>query len=115
MAIKAKILATCRALMTLGELQPAVANVAKASGVSTKTVFTHFGSVENLRCNALKDEGTRAAIASLVMGADGAALSPSTRDRILHAVVVGSLPETSPQRQAAQRSRHARPAPKARP
>src|SRR6266498_24691 len=57
-AIKARILGTCRDLMRLGNLQPAAAVVAKAAEVSTKTVFTHFGSIQRLRCNALEDEGT---------------------------------------------------------
>ena len=68
MAIKTKILRTCRDLMKHGNLQPAAKSVAEAAGVSTKTVFTHFGSVERLRCNALEDEATRAAVASLVIG-----------------------------------------------
>ena len=93
MAIKTKIVRTCRDLMKLGNFQPAVKIVAGAAGVSTKTVFTHFGSVEGLRCNALEDEATRAAVASLVIGTEGAGLSISTRDRVLRAVALGSLPE----------------------
>ena len=93
MAIKTKILSTCRDLMKLGNFQPAVKIVAGAAGVSTKTVFTHFGSVEGLRCNALEDEATRVAVASLVIGSGGAGLSISTRNRVLRAVALGSLPE----------------------
>ncbi len=93
MAIKAKILITCRDLMKRGNLQPAVTIVAGAAGVSTKTVFTHFGSVEGLRCNALDDEATRAAVANLVIGPEGADLSIDARDRVLRAVALGSLPE----------------------
>jgi AcrR family transcriptional regulator len=93
MAIKTRILLTCRDLMKLGNFQPAVKIVAEAAGVSTKTVFTHFGSVEGLRCNALEDEATRAAVASLVIGTEGAGLSIGTRDRVLRAVALGSLPE----------------------
>ena len=93
MAIKTEILLTCRDLMKLGNFQPSAKIVAGAAGVSTKTVFTHFGSVEGLRCNALEDEATRAAVASLVIGTEGAALSISTRDRVLRAVALGSLPE----------------------
>jgi AcrR family transcriptional regulator len=95
MSIRTKILRTCRDLMKLGYFQPAVKTVAGAAGVSTKTVFTHFGSVEGLRCNALEDEATRAAVASLVIGTEGAGLSISTRDRVLRAVALGSLPEIS--------------------
>jgi len=93
LAIKTKILRTCRDLMKLGNFQPSVKFVAGAAGISTKTVFTHFGSVERLRCNALDDEATRAAVASLVIGTEGASLSISTRDRVLRAVALGSLPE----------------------
>jgi hypothetical protein len=92
MAIKARILCTCRDLMRLGTLQPAAAIVAKAADVSTKTVFTHFGNIEKLRCLALEDEGTRAALASLVIGPEAAGLSIRTRNRVLHAVALGSLP-----------------------
>jgi hypothetical protein len=76
-----------------GSFQPAVKIVAGAVGVSTKTVFTHFGSVEGLRCNALEDEATRAAVAHLVIGTEEASLSISTRDRVLRAVALGLLPE----------------------
>ncbi len=93
LAIKTKILRTCRDLMKLGNFQPSVKFVAGAAGVSTKTVFTHFGSVERLRCNALEDEATREAVARLVIGTDGSSLSISTRDRVLRAVALGSLPE----------------------
>ncbi len=93
LAIKSKILRTCRDLMKLGNFQPSVKFVAGAAGVSTKTVFTHFGSVERLRCNALEDEATRVAVARLVIGTDRSSLSISTRDRVLHAVALGSLPE----------------------
>ena len=92
-ANKTNILRTCRDLMKLGNFQPAAKIVAGAAGVSTKTVFTHFGSVGGLRCNALEDEATRAAVASLVIGTEGAGLSISTRDRVLRAVALGSLPE----------------------
>ena len=93
LAIKSKILRTCRDLMKLGNFQPSVKFVAGAAGVSTKTVFTHFGSVERLRCNALEDEATRVAVARLVIGTEEAGLSISTRDRVLRAVALGSLPE----------------------
>jgi AcrR family transcriptional regulator len=93
LAIKTKILRTCRDLMKLGNFQPSVKFVAGAAGVSTKTVFTHFGSVERLRCNALEDEATREAVARLIIGTEGASLSISTRDRVLRAVALGSLPE----------------------
>ena len=94
LAIKTKILRTCRDLMKLGNFQPSVKFVAGAAGVSTKTVFTHFGSVERLRCNALEDEATRVAVARLVIGTDGwSSLSISTRDRVLRAVALGSLRE----------------------
>jgi hypothetical protein len=93
MAIKAKILRICRDLMKRGNFQPAVKIVAGAAGVSTKTVFTHFGSVEGLRCNALEDEATRAAVANLVIGTEEAGFSISTRNRVLRAVALGSLPE----------------------
>jgi len=98
MAIKAKILRTCRDLMRHGNLRPAAAKVADAADVSTKTLFTHFGSIKRLRCNALEDEGTRAAVASLVIGPEGAGLSISTRDRVLRVVAFGSLPEAGPHR-----------------
>jgi AcrR family transcriptional regulator len=93
MANKSEILRTCRDLMKLGNFQPAAATVARSAGVSTKTVFTHFGSVEGLRWSALEDEATRAAVANLVIGTGGACLSISTRDRVLRAVALGSLPE----------------------
>lgn len=93
MAIKARILRTCRQLMRCGNLQPAAAIVAKAANVSTRTVFTHFGSIEKLRCLALEDEGTRAVITALVIGPEAAAaLSIGTRNRLLHAVALGSVP-----------------------
>lgn len=50
---RAVILDKCRELMLAGDLRPSVVAIVKATGFCNRSVFQHFGSVEQLHDAAL--------------------------------------------------------------
>jgi AcrR family transcriptional regulator len=83
-----RALEAARAAMRAGEFRPSVVAVAQSARMSVRTVFDHFGTVEDLHRAAL-DENTRAAIAALIVRTVD--LMAEDRRRIVDAAVFGRV------------------------
>lgn len=92
---KAAIMEATRRAMQYGIFQPAVTEVAKAAGVSVRTVFQHYGNIEALRRTAIEDDTTFQAILDIAMGStkwrEAVTLPIGAGDRIVLAIVLGRL------------------------
>lgn len=88
---KQAALAACREMMMGGVFQPTVANVASRAKLSVRTIFQHFGTVDALHLEAIRDGVVRDAIIDRVLGEawvnDGG--PEEWFDRIARAVVLG--------------------------
>lgn len=93
---KAAIMEATRRAMQSGIFQPAAPEVAKAAGVSVRTVFQHYGNIDALRRAALEDNATFQAILDIAMGStkwrEAVTLPIGAGDRIVVGIVLGRLP-----------------------
>lgn len=91
---KAAIMGVVREAMAKGIFRPNVPDTAAAAGVSVRSVFQHFGSVEDMHRAAADDGDTATAILNLVLGPDWSeiTLPDGLPHRLLHLAVFGRLP-----------------------
>jgi hypothetical protein len=86
---RAKALGACRAAMAAGDFRPSIVSVARIAGMSVRTVFGIFGSIEALHREALADQATRDQIVTLIVRQGGLALAPADQMRIVLAATTG--------------------------
>ena len=85
---KADLLQACRACLQSGDFRPTGAALARVAGVSVRTVFDHYATVDEL-CRAALDQQTRDAIRDLILR-DCPPISGADADRLVSAVVFGT-------------------------
>lgn len=85
------ILAACCTAMVCGDFRPSVIGVAKSAGVSIRSVFQHFGSLEGLHREALKADFVAPSIIAAVFGSDVTPICEATKARIVEVVVFGRV------------------------
>lgn len=86
-----RILEVARIAMATGDFRPTVESIRKGAGLSVRSVFDHFGTIERLHWAAIGDPKIYDAIVALIVREPGlaGALSLADRDRIVRAAVFG--------------------------
>jgi len=82
-----KLLYACRAEFAIGNFRPTIAALAKTTGLSVRTVFQLFGSIDVLYREALDNTSTKACIIRLLFR--DAPPSFADGERALRAIVFG--------------------------
>lgn len=80
-----RALEACRRMMCAGDFQPSMMGVARACGLSLRSIFEYFGDVESMRREAL-DEATRDCVVELITGGRAFHFEPAA---LIHAAVYG--------------------------
>lgn len=86
---RAALLEACRSQMCTGVFQPSMESVCAWAAVSNRSGFQHFGSIDELRLEAIQDAGTRQSIATRILGDELPVLTPEAVTRLVRAVVLG--------------------------
>lgn len=89
---KTAIMEATRRAMQAGIFQPAAPDVAKAAGVSVRTVFQHYGSIEALRRAALEDPDTERTVLQCIIGVESQHWPIEFWRRVVIAAVLGRAP-----------------------
>lgn len=88
---KEAILFACRLRMKGGEFQPSMRACCRDAGVSIRSGFQHFVSVETLRHAALQDGGTVLAILERILPGTAEIFDAEQEKNIITAAVFGRL------------------------
>lgn len=86
------ILLECKFQMVQGEFRPTIVGIAKVSGASIRSIFSHFGSIEGLHREALKSRMVRESIVGRVFGGLADSIPVELHDRVIEAAVFGKVP-----------------------
>jgi hypothetical protein len=88
-ASREAILFVCRSAMQGGDFRPTMAAICRAAGLSIRTGFQLFDTVEALHLEALKDCETGQRVLDLIFGRMN--IRVECRDRLLRAIVTGRV------------------------